>query len=88
VPKSNTLAAQPHALARGIQQVSGVNHSPTAEALAQHQLTPPIACPRCGAIDQPGAHRFDPVLSALVDHLLMIEGELAEVKRLVEEVVS
>ena len=48
-------------------------------------------CPHCHTrlleAIQPGAHRFDPVLSALIDHLLLIETELASVRELIEEVV-
>ncbi len=36
---------------------------------------------------QPGARLFDPVASTLLDHLLTIETMLAELRRLVEEVV-
>jgi hypothetical protein len=52
----------------------------------------PYACPRCGAILaledlQPGAHRFDQTTSVLVDHLLVIQDQFTEIKRLVEEVL-
>jgi hypothetical protein len=36
---------------------------------------------------QLGAHRFDPVTSAIIDHLLTLETTLAAVKKLVEECV-
>jgi hypothetical protein len=43
---------------------------------------PPLShCPVCGM------GSVSPVLSALIDHLLHIEAELTDVKRLLEEVV-
>ena len=46
--------AQNLAFARGIQQISRGYHSPTTEPLARSsQLTAPLACHQCGAIDTP-----------------------------------
>jgi hypothetical protein len=46
-------------------------------------------CPQCQARIQrkaihPSAH-FDPTLSAVLDHVLVIQAELADMKRLLEE---
>ena len=51
-----------------------------------------LRCPHCGARLvlkdlQPGAQLFDPTLHALIDHLLLVEDQLTEIKRLVEEVL-
>jgi hypothetical protein len=47
------------------------------------ESTPPI-----GLEDsQPDSSLFNPVLSALLDHILFIESEIAAVRRLVEEVL-
>jgi hypothetical protein len=66
-----------------------------AERTASHIL--PVrrdsrVCPQCHTPlvlenVQPDGPRFDPVVSALVDHLLTIEDQLTEVKKLVEECV-
>ena len=50
--------------------------------------TPAQTCPTCGKPFILPLSPYDPVVSALLDHLLVIEGELADVKRLVEEVAS
>jgi hypothetical protein len=44
-------------------------------------LPPLPVCPTCGR------GSVSPVLSALIDHLLHIEAELTDVKRLLEEVM-
>jgi hypothetical protein len=82
----STISAPNPILARGIQQISDVGHCPTTAALD------PRPCPRCGVIDtpemedlQPDDHIFDPILSAVIDHLLLIETELITVRRLLEE---
>jgi len=50
--------------------------------------TPEQTCPTCGRPFVLPLSPYDPVVSALLDHLLVIEGELADVKRLIEEVAS
>ena len=58
------------------------------------QSTPQeTACPRCGIILvledlQSGARLFGPVASGLIDHLLHIETELAQIRRLLLEEVG
>jgi hypothetical protein len=47
---------------------------------------PETVCLHCGTIP-PGGGPFDPVASAFVDHILAIEAELAELQRMVEDVV-
>ncbi len=50
-----------------------------------------LRCPHCGArlvleSPYPGAP-FDRVASVLVDHLLLVQDQLREIQRIVEEVV-
>jgi hypothetical protein len=45
-----------------------------------------VASPTCTEGCQAGGHLFDPVISAIIDHLVTIETELAAVRRLVEEI--
>ncbi len=59
----------------------------------QASLVRPLTCPRCHARlvledIQPSAPLTDQVAHALIDHLLLIETELAAIRRLlVEEVL-
>jgi hypothetical protein len=49
---------------------------------------PETVCPHCGTIaSDNGAHPFDSVGSAVIDHLLVMEAEWAELRRLVKEAV-
>jgi hypothetical protein len=54
-------------------------------------------CPRCGVLDRPtinpdsgppGAQLSDSVAHALIDHLLLVESELAAIRRLLMEEVG
>ena len=46
----------------------------------------PQTCPTCGKPYVLPLAPYDPLLSAMLDHLVLIEGELAELRQLVEEV--
>jgi hypothetical protein len=62
---------------------------PSSTRLTPEDLTRyPWGHTRLGLDDlQPGAHQFNPVVSAIIDQLLPLETTLAAVKKLVENCV-
>jgi hypothetical protein len=53
VRNNSTFPSQNLVLARGIQPLSDVDYSPTAEPLDQAQLADQFSCYRCGVVDVP-----------------------------------